>query len=462
MLKIYGPTELEPKLVYALNFVFSDVFGLDWQYFRHDRNDYSIGLTDSECEIYFPAILLPQLYEKKDIKHMISGQYVQVWKTQNLGLNFNITSPNIPVLFQKELTLATKTETAINLPIDIFSSVFFMLSNYEDLTVKTRDVHGRMPAQLSLSYQFGFLSRPLIDEYINILWSCMSHFWPKLTRKPEPQYINITCDVDRAYELGYGAKDFLRGIKSDFYRDFKPVTGLAHLKKRMAYLNGNFKGDAFVSNIQEMMRIAEKENQNITFYFLCGGNHSLDGYYTLTQSIIKKLMQDIHARGHQIGIHGSYQTHNNPHLFNQEVERIRTSLDDLNIPRDHLHARQHYLRWDPLVTPVILENHHITSDSSLAFADHAGFRCGTSRSFKMYDLANDRQLNLIQHPLIMMETTIFDARYQNFSHDAKALDYMVNLKKTSLNMGKQFTYLWHNCSFDQKEWFEDFQILARS
>ena len=44
-----------------------------------------------------------------------------------------------------------------------------MLSRYEELIIKERDIHNRFPAYLSIAKQNGFLDRPLIDEYIIVL-----------------------------------------------------------------------------------------------------------------------------------------------------------------------------------------------------------------------------------------------------------------------------------------------------
>ena len=109
----------------------------------------------------------------------------------------------------------------------------------------------------------------------------------------------------------------------------------------------------------------------------------------------------------------------------------------------------------------MLDELGIASDSSLAYADHAGFRCGTSREYPMYDLLNQQVLSLRQRPLIMMETSIFGQRYQNMPQNQDTLDYMMHLKATALRLGKNFTFLWHNCSFEDEESFTFFDRLLQ-
>src|SRR5262249_52731948 len=56
---------------------------------------------------------------------------------------------------------------------DILGSSFFMLSRMEEAIKCDRDVHGRFPSTASLAYQEMFLHRPIVNEYLEILWAAM-------------------------------------------------------------------------------------------------------------------------------------------------------------------------------------------------------------------------------------------------------------------------------------------------
>ena len=70
-----------------------------------------------------------------------------------------------------------ESDGGIQLGLDIFGSVFFMITRYEEVVKSDRDEYDRFPAAASLAYQEGFLDRPIVNEYLEILWTCMKRLW---------------------------------------------------------------------------------------------------------------------------------------------------------------------------------------------------------------------------------------------------------------------------------------------
>jgi hypothetical protein len=79
---------------------------------------------------------------------------------------------------------------------DIFASVFFMLTRWEEYVCQTRDAHGRFPAYASLAYRAGFLHRPVVNEYAEMLWTMLSRLGCKQKRKARRFELVLTHDVD--------------------------------------------------------------------------------------------------------------------------------------------------------------------------------------------------------------------------------------------------------------------------
>ena len=58
-----------------------------------------------------------------------------------------------------------------------------MLSRYEELIVLDRDSHNRFAAESSIAFKAGFLDRPIINEYLEILKWCLNQLWADLEFK---------------------------------------------------------------------------------------------------------------------------------------------------------------------------------------------------------------------------------------------------------------------------------------
>ncbi|MBF4237621.1 hypothetical protein EAY82_24230, partial [Vibrio anguillarum] len=77
------------------------------------------------------------------------------------------------------------------------------------------------------------------------------------------------------------------------------------------------------------------------FYFICGGNHSHDADYEPEHPVIRNLMRRIHERGHEIGLHPSYGTFQQPELIKQEAERLKRICAEESIDQHVWGGRMH-------------------------------------------------------------------------------------------------------------------------
>ncbi|MFZ9586930.1 MAG: hypothetical protein ACO29U_04960, partial [Crocinitomicaceae bacterium] len=103
--------------------------------------------------------------------------------------------------------------------------------------------------------------------------------------------------------------------------------------------------------------------------------------------------------------------------------------------------RQHFLVLNLPTTYQSLIHQNITDDYSMGYADIAGFRAGTARSFPWFDLEKNDITNLIIHPFSYMDGTLKE--YLNLEpHEAK-LKIAELFKEVCLH-GGQFSYIWHN------------------
>src|SRR5690606_15527740 len=63
---------------------------------------------------------------------------------------------------------------------DILGLTYWMLTRLEEVGRIDLDNHQRFPATSSHAYQHGYLERPIVDEWLNILGQIVQRIWPQL------------------------------------------------------------------------------------------------------------------------------------------------------------------------------------------------------------------------------------------------------------------------------------------
>jgi len=361
----------------------------------------------------------------------------------------NLVSPDLPVLFGDGKFSVDEKSNAM-LELDVFGSAFFMMTRYEEVVLQSRDKFGRFPAAASISVLEGFIERPIINEYLEVLWSCMKTIWPKLRRRERKYTEVITCDVDRPYQLG--TKDLVKQIKTigaDFVVRKNPVRAVQSLINYVAVKFGNYRFDPYLSRINWIANINNSVGKKVNFYFIAtrSGN-SLDGGYSIEEPIIRKVLRNISEGGHRIGLHPSLSTYDNAEMMLSERDQLMEVMDEEGLAQNLVDVRQHYLLWRADVTPQIHDAAGLHHDSSMGFAERCGFRAGVCYEYPFFSIVERRELNVRIRPLIVMETTLFGRSYMNLGKGSRALRYVKELQGVCKMFGGDFVLLWHNDSFE--------------
>ena len=69
-------------------------------------------------------------------------------------------------------------------------------------------------------------------------------------------------------------------------------------------------------------------------------------------------------------------------------------------------GRQHYLRFDVSSTWKFWEKGGFAYDSTVGYAEHEGFRCGTCHPYVPFIIDEDRVCRVQEVPLIVMDGTL--------------------------------------------------------
>jgi hypothetical protein len=344
----------------------------------------------------------------------------------------------LPVLFG-ERPFVEDGEDGVTLGIDVFASAFFMLTRYEEATLPERDAHGRFPAAASVAVRAGFLTRPLVDEYGDLLLAALTRVWPRLPRPSRHFRLTVTHDVDYPLCPSTSAAALARSAAGDLLRRRDP--GLA--ARRLRAFAGGPAHDV-CNTFDFIMRESERRGLRSAFYFMAGRTDPrFDGDYSLADPWVRALLRRIDERGHELGIHPSYDSYRDPEQTAAEVAALRDACAELGLDAAIRGGRQHYLRWENPTTWRNWEEAGLEYDSTLGFPERPGFRCGTCRPFRVFDLEARRMLRLRERPLVAMEGSFF-------VHGAAPIDRMVEeieaLKTACRRHGGELVLLWHNSS----------------
>lgn len=339
----------------------------------------------------------------------------------------------------------TVTPDRIDCGIDILGFIFFMLSRFEEVVRPERDAHDRFPATASLAFRADFLFRPIVDDYVDLLWALMKRLWPGLERPKSSGQVRVSCDVDQPFDrVKTSPLALVRGLGGDLVVRKSPRTAAKRAANFVAHRFGTHRFDPFFT-FDWYMDVCENAGLRASFYFIA--DHSagdIDGDYDIFDPRILALMFDIHRRGHEIGMHGSYNAFRDPKQVLRERSRLQDALRSAGLEVEVAGNRQHYLRWDSEVTPDTLDAAGFLYDTTGSYADRPGFRYGTSRSFPMWSWQRFSPLQLQQRPLVLMEGSVLAEGYMNLGYTPQALGLMLNLREVALRGGGDFTLLWHN------------------
>lgn len=327
---------------------------------------------------------------------------------------------------------------------DILGLAFWMLNRIEEIDRKDLDEHGRFSASSSHAFKYGYLERPIVDEWFHVLGQIIRRVWPNIILKVHEYTMAVSHDVDEPSRYAFATfSQLLRRMTADFFRHKNYSLALRAPIIWFTSRNLLQQSDPY-NTFDWIMDLSEQNNLISTFYFICGSNDRHDADYQPGDLRIRRLMMDIHKRGHEIGLHCSYSSFQHAEMIDREARILKKITAEEGIKQAEWGSRMHYLRWEQPTTLLGLADAGINFDCSLGYADHVGFRCGTCFEYSGYDLVSQKILPIRIRPLIAMECSVIAPRYMGMGTGQAALKKILQLKNACAAVKGCFTLLWHN------------------
>ncbi|KXJ57070.1 MAG: hypothetical protein AXW17_13275 [Colwellia sp. Phe_37] len=423
-----------------LELIMLERFGHTFSLSQKSSSSLTVQLPSSLGEIVFDR-LIPSFYDSNQ-----NVPYGEI-DVENEGFKsvFSLSLP-APGLGGSLCSLIDVVKGNNYIHYDILGLVYWVLSRQEEVNRKNLDKHGRFPAISSHAYKYHYLDRPIVDEWLDIFGQVIKRQWPQLQLKKHKPKTFVSCDVDQPY-LPY-SKSFLptfRKMLGDLIkrRSFRQATN--NIRRYFWFKRGKYELDPLIGAIDWIMDVNERAGNEVAFYFITQQKgSSYNSYYEMEEGVIRYLLKLISSKGHEIGLHGSYNSYRDGKKTFREENVLRYAMSVTGVFQDDIGGRQHYLRWESPITAKNLEAAGITYDSSLGYADHPGFRCGTCHEFPMFDPVKGEMLAIRQRPLVLMECSVLSPIYMGMGYTDEALKYMNELKQRCYKVGGNFTLLWHN------------------
>lgn len=351
----------------------------------------------------------------------------------NLIIPFSEASKRILPLYE------SRSDGNLNCRLDVLASLVLVLSRVEETLETDLDAHGRVKASNSLAGRLGFLQRPILDEHGLAFQHAIMSLLPAWQPEPRVMRFKLTHDVD------------------DIGIPFGWQTALAHTLKRrrpagtlrdfLATCSGIEPIE--LTMVRQLAAGSKDRGLHSAFFWKASGRTAHDSGYSPEHPKVQRLIEDLRKNGFELGVHPGYETFRNRGKLASEVIALKRAIGE-----DSPGGRQHYLRWLP-DTWLDWEYCGLRYDSSVGFADQFGFRAGSAFPYRPWCWEQNREINLIEVPLVLMDCT--PVKYMGLERE-EGLDRIRALVQQIKETGGVFTLLWHNTPLIDPAyngWYED-------
>src|SRR5262249_33915262 len=230
----------------------------------------------------------------------------------------------------------------------------------------------------------------VVDECALAFAQALAHLLPAWHPPEHRLRVKLSHDVD-----DIGKPFLLRSAVAHTIRRKRPLSSIRDLCAPCFGLS-----TAYQKFLRHAVSLSRARGLNCSVYWKAGAPGPHDRGYPLNDKCNLALKASFQSLDIEMGIHPSYASFDSQTLFRQEVLSIREWLAVTTMG-----GRQDYLRWSP-DSWLLWESMGLAYDASLGFADHVGFRAGTCHPYRPWLFSQNRQANLVEVPLIAMDTTL--------------------------------------------------------
>jgi hypothetical protein len=334
-----------------------------------------------------------------------------------------------PVITERRPLFHLTDQNHLECAVDLSLSILLTLSRWEELLDTPRDLHGRFQAKSSIASAGGFLNRPIIDEYGLAFEQAMGLLYPSWKKIERKLRIKVSHDADHV-----GIPFRWRTAVRHCIRSRSPFNSVRDMS---SLVSGSIEPSELKS-VRDISTASLKHGLSSTVYWKAGPPGPMDSGYDPRHKRVRAVVNWLREIGGESGAQPGYNTFRSPEKLRREIVILRDVLGE-----QPLGGRQHYLRWCP-DTWIDWENCGMAYDSTVGFAEQIGFRAGTCIPYRPWLFPLNRQADLLEIPLVVMDRTLLG--YMGFTRE-ESIHEVRKLLARCRSVGGVFTILWHNDAF---------------
>ena len=324
---------------------------------------------------------------------------------------------------------------------DWLGELFGWVSCSFEQGVKGRDSVGRIP-YAEMVFESEGLDPQIPHASLIMAWmeNCLRAGNPgeALPKAPCPvgdaeHLVICSHDVDFFYTGKASTLERLTKNLAIGLRDFRSASYLAWNAKRLFDVARGERVGGYLPGLFDRL---EEYGFRSTLFVVGFGGHRRDPNYRLKD--VQPYLVSARQRGFPVAVHGSYRSCIEEGTLEPEIR----ALEEATGARARGN-RQHWLRFanhDRLFEIVAASD--LEYDSTLGFAETAGFRNGSSFAFPPYDFQNERPYEFLEIPLVIMDGALQSAALSSKTKPQKIADRILNRSRERGWGG--ISLLWHN------------------
>jgi len=186
-------------------------------------------------------------------------------------------------------------------------------------------------------------------------------------------------------------------------------------------------------NFGDIMDLEAKYDAKSSFYFLVLDEEDLDFNYKIED--LEYEIGLIADKGWEVGLHGGHDAYNKLEEIKEKKKRLEKVLG-----KEVIGYRNHFLRFKVPDTWELLSKVGFKYDTTFGYADMVGFRNGMCHPFKPFNLRTNEWIDILEIPLTIMDSTLFDYMKLDISEAWKITKLLIDTAERYRGI---ITILWH-------------------